>query len=280
MSFFKEKFGKIDRSWQVRLPWKQFLGLLAVVLLVIWLQYTPSGLLGKADAVGYAVCHRINVRSFHLGERQIPVCARCSGQYLGAVLSIVFLTALRPRRTGRPNWGIIGTLILFAGAYALDGVNSYLHLLPGLARFYLYEPNNTLRLITGTGLGIGIGVMLYPAFNETVWRRRDPRPVLVGLPDFGGLLVLGAIIVLLVRTENPLVLYPLAVISAAGVLVLLTMVYTMVALMVFRAENRSEGGGHLFFPLLTGFVVALMQIAVLDYIRFLLTNTWDGFHFG
>ncbi len=60
------------------------------LLLVGWLWNTPAGLLGKADALGYAVCHRIDVRSFHLGERQLPLCARCTGMYLGAMLGLVF----------------------------------------------------------------------------------------------------------------------------------------------------------------------------------------------
>ena len=35
--------------------------LLAVGLLFVgWLLNTPGGLLGKADAIGYAVCHRID----------------------------------------------------------------------------------------------------------------------------------------------------------------------------------------------------------------------------
>ena len=33
--------------------------LLLGILLVVWLILTPPGLLGKADAIGYAVCHRI-----------------------------------------------------------------------------------------------------------------------------------------------------------------------------------------------------------------------------
>lgn len=35
----------------------------------------PGGLLDKADKVGYAVCHRITIRSFLIGERQMPLCA-------------------------------------------------------------------------------------------------------------------------------------------------------------------------------------------------------------
>src|SRR5450759_1456011 len=57
----------------------------AVLVFTGWFINTPPGLLGKADAIGYAVCHRISERSFHIGSIQLPLCARCSGMYLGAV---------------------------------------------------------------------------------------------------------------------------------------------------------------------------------------------------
>jgi hypothetical protein len=37
-------------------------------LLLIWLILTPSGLLGKSDAVGYSVCHRFPSHSYFLGS--------------------------------------------------------------------------------------------------------------------------------------------------------------------------------------------------------------------
>jgi uncharacterized membrane protein len=268
-----QKFGR-------RFAWRQILIATAILLLVAWLLSTPGGLLGKADAIGYAVCHRIDARSFHLGDRQIPVCARCTGQYLGAVLGLTFFIRVRPRRTGRPSWTIIGVLIALVAAYALDGLNSYIHLIPNLSRFYLYEPSNLLRLVTGTGLGIGLSVMLYPAFSEVIWKHRDARPVLEGFRDFSILLVLGAVVDLLVLSENPLILYPLALISAGGILMLLTIVYTMVVVMVFKSENTYENTSQLVVPFIAGFIIALTQIAVLDFLRFLMTGTWDGFHFG
>src|SRR5689334_17781875 len=64
----------------------------AVLLLVvstIWVYLTPEGVLGKADAVGYAVCHRITVRSFLFPDgRQLPLCARCSGMFLGVLVGL------------------------------------------------------------------------------------------------------------------------------------------------------------------------------------------------
>jgi uncharacterized membrane protein len=252
----------------------------AIALLSAWWMYTPDGLLGKADAVGFAVCHRIDTRSFHLGDRQIPVCARCTGQYLGAILGLIYLSIFRPRRSGRPGWVIIGILVGFVIAYGVDGLNSYLHLLPGLSRFYLYDPSNPLRLITGTGLGLAISVMLYPAFNETVWVKRDSRPVIVGFHDFGLLLVMGGLVDVLVLTENSLVLYPSALVSAGGVLVLLTMVYTMVTVMVFKVENHFENVKDLVYPLIAGFLITVIQISVLDLVRYIVTGSWNGFHFG
>src|SRR5512135_3248394 len=74
------------------------LAMAAVLLFGGWLLNTPPGLLGKADAVGYSVCHRIDARSFHIGNRQLPLCVRCTGMYLGAMLGLVYQAFLAPRR--------------------------------------------------------------------------------------------------------------------------------------------------------------------------------------
>lgn len=263
-----------------KVPWNRMILIGAGVLFILWLIFTPSGLLGKADAVGYAVCHRIDARSFHLGERQIPLCARCSGQYLGAVLGIAFQLIVGKRRGGRPSWGIIAVLAGFVLVYAVDGLNSYLHLIPDMSRYYIYEPSNTLRLLSGTGLGLAVSIGLMPAFHQTVWKKWSSRPAIDGMKEFIILLLLAGFMDFLVLTENSLILYPLALISAAGVFLLLTIVYTMIWLLVFKMENRYERPRQLVYSLSAGFIAALAQIAILDFVRYLVTGTWDGFHIG
>jgi uncharacterized membrane protein len=267
-----------------RILWKGGISLFAIILLVIWLFFTPPGLLGKADAVGYAVCHRIDARSFHLDSRQMPLCARCSGQYLGAVLGLAYQAVVGRRRVGRPSWGIILVLATFLVAYGVDGVNSYFHLPPLMSAFpdlpRLYEPSNTLRLLTGTGIGLGIAVALFPAFNSTVWKDTDPRPAVNGWRPFGILVGVAFILDLLVLTENSVVLITLALVSAAGVIILLTMVYTIVLLMLFHQENRVLGFSQALIPLVGGFCIAIMQIALIDALRYLITHSWGGFTFG
>ncbi|RPI34011.1 MAG: DUF2085 domain-containing protein [Chloroflexota bacterium] len=259
-------------------PWKGVIYLAAGLLLVVWLLYTPVGLFGKADAIGYAVCHRIDARSFHLDDRQLPLCARCSGMYLGAVLGLVFQYLTSNRLSGGPSWRVVAVLAVLVGAFGVDGVNSYLHLFPWAPS--LYEPQNWLRLLTGTGMGIVVAVVLFPAFNQTMWIHWDQRKAIRGLPSLGLLLALGLLLDLLVMTENPVFLYPLALISAAGVLALLTMVYSMVLVMLFKLENRFQMLRQMAIPLTGGFMMALAQIAILDLVRFYLTGTWSGFTIG
>lgn len=266
---------------KLRVPshyWKGLVFAAAGILLGAWLLNTPPGLLGKADAIGYAVCHRIDLRSFHLGERQMPLCARCSGMYLGAMLGLGYQMFIGPRRTGNPPRRVILIMGLLVAAFVVDGLNSFVSLFPGAPS--LYPPNNTFRLLTGSGMGLVIALALYPAFNLSVWRETDARATISNFRVFGVLILMALLLDLVVLTENPLVLYPLALVSALGVIILLTMVYTMLWLMIFKAENRYNRINQLVIPLIGGFIVGLVQIGLLDLVRYLLTGTWDGFHLG
>jgi uncharacterized membrane protein len=260
------------------LPVQGLVALAVFILLVGWLLNTPPGLMGKADAVGYAVCHRIDARSFHLGDRQLPLCARCSGMYLGAIVGLVYLARVSKRRAGFPAWPVWVVFGVFVAAFGVDGLNSYLHLFPGAPG--IYEPQNVLRLLTGSGMGLVMASILFPAFNQTIWKDWDAAPVLGGLRDLALPVLFTLILDAIVYTENPLVLFPLALLSAAGVLALLTIVYTMVWTMLLRTENRASTISKLALPLVAGFGTALFQIIILDFIRFLLTGTWEGFHLG
>lgn len=248
------------------------------LVILIWLLNTPPGLLGKADAIGYAVCHRVDLRSFHLGERALPLCIRCSGMYLGAMLGLAYHrwvgrggVGLPPRRV----WLVFGAFVL---AFAVDGLNSYLHFFPGVRG--LYPPHHALRLLTGTGMGLTLSAILYPSFGQTVWQRWNPQPVFQDLRSLMPLLGLALLLDGLVWTQNPLILYPLALLSAVGVVIVLTIVYALLFVVVFHQENRAQRASQLILPLVAGLGLAFVQIGVFDWLRFLLTGTWDGFQFG
>ena len=255
--------------------WRWILLGLAVSLTVVWLFLTPQGLLGKADAVGYAVCHRIEARTFHLGDRPLPLCARCSGMFLGAFLGVVY-QALQGKKGKMPPILVLILLALFALSWAFDGVNSFLMLVPQIPS--LYQTQNWTRLITGTGMGLAVAAILWPTFVQTMFRCWKQTAALGNWKQVGGLLLAAALMDVLVLLEIPLVLFPLALLSAGGVLLLLIMVYSVALVMIFKKENTYERFRQLFMPLTGGYIIALIQIGAIDLVRFLWTGTWGGFN--
>ena len=252
--------------------------LAAGVVLATWLLATPAGLLGKADAIGYAVCHRIDVRSFHLGARSLPLCARCTGIYLGAMLAMGSYQIIgRGRAGGFPKKAVLAAFILFGAIFAVDGVNSYMTLFPGLP--HLYEPSNVLRLSTGLLAGVAMGTLVHAGLAQNAWKDWRPEPVLRDLRELGILLVGAAVIGGLALSGNPMILYPLALISAGGVLVVLASVYTVMALLVLGQENRAASWMNLALPAVVGLTLSILQIGGIDLVRFALTGTWSGFTF-
>ena len=233
-------------------------------LAIIFLTHTPPGFWNKLLAVGSAVCHQDSTHSFLAYGQQMPLCARCTGMYLGALLSLAFhfrqgkLGSLPPRKVLIP----LGLLFL---VFALDGLNSSAASL-GLG-WKLYEATNLSRLITGTGAGIVIGAVLAPIFNQTAWADWIRKS---SLPDSKALLVLlaaGAMIVLVVYAGPQMPRYPAAVLSVLGVLVVLCLAYTTLALIILKRENIANSWGDLLMPLLVGMFTALLQVSFFAFLR-------------
>ena len=253
---------------------KVLVPVLALIVLAGWLIYTPAGLLGKADAIAYAICHRIASHSFTIGDRQMPLCARCTGMYLGTLLGFLFQYN-HEKRGGMPVLKIMILLGVALVIFGIDGVNSYLTLIPNAPS--LYTPENWLRLLTGSALGIGIAAVLLPVFNQTVWADWQDKPILHSWKQVGALVLLAAILDLTVLSGNPILLYPLAILGSATVIVILGMIYTIIWLMLFKQENKYHHLKEAWLPLVAGFTTALIQISIMDWGRYTLTGTWKGF---
>lgn len=261
---------------------KWFVPLAAVLAFAAWMYISPEGALGKLDAIGYAVCHRIDARSFHIGDRQLPLCARCTGEFYTAGLALIFQVFVSGKRSKLPSRGIIAVLVLFFLAFGVDGSNSYLYLLKQTAPGRLdqipnlYIPNNILRLFTGSGMGIALAAVLYPIVNQTLWREQDNRPALEW-NSFG--ILIGSIIVLnlLVLADSPIILYPIAYISSLGTLSLLVIVFAILWIMIMRQDNSFTSIRQLLLPFASGLTLALLMILSIDLLRLQLTGTWSGF---
>jgi len=239
---------------------------LSILIIVLFLQAPPYTLLGKADVVGYAICHRIPERSFVLGDRHFPLCARCTGTFLGALLGLATMLLLRRGRAAHlPPVPVLAALVAFIGLWGFDGLNSYLTLFPNAPN--LYEPRNWLRMTTGLLNGLALIIFVFAVFNFTLWREPTRERAIKNLWELLALLPVAALLVLAAQSGIDVILYPLAILSTAGVLVMLILINTMIAAVVLGREGYARTWTQALIPLAGGAALAILQITAMDMFR-------------
>jgi hypothetical protein len=129
-------------------------------------------------------------------------------------------------------------------------------------------------------MGMTMAAFLFPAFNQTVWRDLDPAPVVDSWKHFLSLIGILLVVDLLILTDSPIVLYPIALISPLGVLGLLTLIFGIVWIMIMRQDNAFTRFRDLWMVGLAGFTLAMLMILSIDLFRLKLTGTWGGFPLG
>ncbi len=101
--------------------------------------------------IKYVFCHRLPSRTLRFKGRYFPVCARCTGIYLGTLLTLLlhyfFILTLSK---DLDKYLFFIPLILMIPA-VVDGTTQLLR---------WRESNNFLRVVTGLLCGIGFGLIL------------------------------------------------------------------------------------------------------------------------
>jgi uncharacterized membrane protein len=267
VSSVREKKGVKPRGW---LTWI----VLVVSLLVIatFLLVPPWTVLGKTKLVGYAICHQIPERSFHLHGQQLPLCARCTGIYMGALAGFTLMWLMgRKRAASLPPTRITLVFVGFIVLLGIDGINSYLTFFPGMP--HLYEPQNWLRLTTGTLEGLALSAFVFPVLNYSLWRDADQSSASVrSFKELALMVAVGGVIVVLIVLELPFLLYPLAILSTLGVLIMLGAINTMIVLALTRREGTALTWRQAALPITVGLAIAFLLIGGMDTVRTILTR--------
>ncbi len=246
---------------------KAVMGTVAIVLLLLLSPLWPAPFLDKLDVAGSAVCGRLPDHSFHLAGRQLPLCARCTGTFIGALLGFGGLLVLGKGKAAQmPPARVVGLLVGFIFLMAADGLNSYLSLI--LNRPLIYPPHNLLRLTTGGLHGLALSVIVFPIFNFTLWKEPENRPALAGLRELG--LVLAGLLlpmVLVVQAEIGVLLYPVAILSIIGVMGMLTVINSMIVIIATRREAQALGWWDAALPVSVGFAATMLELAIIAVLR-------------
>lgn len=101
----------------------------------------------KIGYVKFAFCHRRPDRTLRYRGKYFPVCARCTGIYIGMVFAFSLSYFLKLNH----DFGLFFISLIFMLPAGIDGVTQL---------FKWRESRNSIRLVTGLFCGIGYGLLL------------------------------------------------------------------------------------------------------------------------
>ncbi len=241
-----------------------FVLLIAGIITVNWFFHSPHGLFEKAFAVGSSVCHQIPSHSFEVAGIQFPLCARCSGLYVGSFIGLTYYFT-QGRKKALPNKGFILLLLILFLVWAGDGINSFVT--GFLNKTILYETTNTTRLITGFGMGLVMSTALMTLFNLSVWKESKDQPLLNNLLQLAAYAAASALIAWILLHSNATYYQVIAYISIATVLTIITLLYTIFWIILLKKENSFNKWNSLGLFLIAGFASAMLQVTLLNLLR-------------
>ncbi len=214
------------------------------------------------------ICAQLPTHSFYPGGIQLPLCARNTGIYLSFSLTIIALVVRGYGRSARlPERWVACVLLISIGAMAFDGFNS---LFLDLGLPHLYQPQNLLRLATGLLAGTAMATFLAPVTNGVIWRRLDVRAAYSSLWPFIWMLPVLLIAFGAVASQWSALLYPIAVLSAGGVVLVLTLINLTFVLVFSGSARRFDRLLQVapIFALAMG--LAVIELISLSYAKFFL----------
>jgi hypothetical protein len=166
-------------------------------------------------------------------------------------------------------------MIAISMAYALDGLNSYLTFFDFYAP--VYQPRNTLRLLTGTAFGVAMILVALPVFNSMIWRDPLPEPPAQCGRDLALAYGAAGMVSALLLLGQPTLNAALGLVSAAGVVVMFALIGSALFVTFSGRDASLTRGRDLALPAFAGGIFALCVIGAIDLARYLFTGTWQGF---
>ena len=85
------------------------------------------------------------------------------------------------------------------------------------------------------------------------------------------ILPIAALLVVVIQAEPDVLLYPLALLSSLGVLMMLTLINTMIATVVLGREGYADRWYQALVPMLIGLALALLELTAMILLRAYLT---------
>lgn len=242
-----------------------------LVLLALLLFLPGASLLDRLRWLDSGICAQMSTHSFYPGGQQLPLCARNTGIYTSFFLTLITLYITGRGRSQRfPPWPIMAVLIICVVALVIDGSNS---LALDLHFPHLYQPHNLLRLATGLLTGLALAAFGLPMTNRLLWCEYNEQHSIPSWHILGCFVLLLTLCFLAIASQTPLILYPVALISSAGVFTLISIINLITVVAVCQRDETFMHYRQLIPFVTLALLLALGELSALAQLKLLLLHT-------
>lgn len=249
------------------MPYHRWPVFAAAFAVLVGIPLLEEPVLGGARGVGYAVCHQLPSHSFFAGGEQLPLCARCTGIYLGFLVGVAGMALLgKLGATRLPPRPVVAVLVVAMVAMVFDGFNSLTTALP--ESIQAYQPTNLLRLATGLGAGASLALLMVPTLNDSLWTTPDTSESVSDMPELLGFVIIAALVGALVYSENPVILMPVSILGTVGVFATLGTAGTALAATLLRRERMARNLREAVPLFVTGLGLSIAAMVALGALRY------------
>lgn len=228
-----------------------------------------AGLLRTIGLFLSGVCHQLPEHTVSVAGVQMPLCARCTGTYWGAILALLSYRLRGRSRAGQlPPAPVLVLLALFVIFWGVDGANSYYQFLTG--RCLLYAPNNPLRLASGLLNGLALSAVVFPLYNSALWKTSARQRPISGLRELDVTITGIVLLTVGLHSDWTLLASVVPLVDALSVLLLLGMVNCVIVVLVLGWEKRAEHWPEAVVPFALGLVLAVAEALAIAWVRALI----------
>jgi len=182
--------------------------------------------------IGSLICHQAAERTIRLGDTLLPLCARCTGIYLGFLIGILYQFAFwRTRLKELPSLKILLASALLLVFLIMDSSGSFLN---------LWTSSNLMTLTLGLLGGSSIALLLFPVFNFSLFKSSKKDTSIRKIAEYSGLLVLLSAGLLMILSGSSIFYSFIAIASIAGIILLYLMLNITIAAQITRGIFRTS----------------------------------------
>jgi len=209
--------------------------------------------------IGFAICHQLSHRTPVISGLHLPLCARCTGIYLGVVCGYLYILIRGKWRSGdlpNPPYGFI--LAGFICLTFIDGFTTFLKLRP---------ESEYLRVLTGLFTGSALPTFAYPLLIGEITDKTSDKPLMGSWIDLTVFIILLFIIFGIYCVSPPGSFYIISILSIIGVILIFSNLFGMLIAMMIKPQKAIE---YIFTSLITFIAMYLFLLLLYHLHRYAL----------